>query len=236
MKRIICLLLFILTVFIVGCGQAASAEELKSTHRTGDQTRAESVLTSARTPESDKDSEETSSAEPAGIVKYYIPEMDATISVPEEYCVFGKDIDYTDEMCYEAGVEPSKLALYLSLSFDQVHIIPRGDSFSAPSIEIRVKVKDNKYEGIDLADLSDWEYKLLADALISSFSAEYTTLEKNGMRFLVFDWNGPTGMSYRYATIIGGDMIYVYASVAGSEITPEQRELLESIATSIEHK
>ncbi len=203
--------------------------------QTENQTQTNAAQTDSPAAEISEESAGTMAEEQTGAVKYYIPEMNATISVPEEYYVFGKDIDFTDEMCREAGVEPSKMKQYLSMSFDQAFIIPRGDSFTEPSIQIRVKVKDNKYPGTDLSKMSETEFQQTADALVSGFSVDqYSQLEKNGMRFVIFESNGPIEKTYRYATIIDGDMIYIYASVAGSEITTEQRDLLESIATSIE--
>ena len=232
-------LLFIF--FLSGCGKmepgsagkespadAAATKEKKDTEETKEKKDPD--------VKDDEGTEWTSFVEQFGSKTYYIPELQGTISVPKEYSVFGKDIYYTDEMCYEAGVNPSNMAQYLSLAFDQAYIIPRGDKFTDPSIEICLKVKEDKYGHVDFGSLSETEYKLYADELVAEFSADsYSTLKKNGMRFVVFDWNEPTGnTSYRYATIIDGDMIYIYASVTDSAITPEQRVLLESIATSID--
>ncbi len=170
---------------------------------------------------------------PDGFKPYYVPELKGAVSAPSDYYVFGKNIDYSDDMCYAVGLDPERMKTYFSLSFDSVVMIPSGDRFFDPSFEIKLKVKSNKYPGIDFAGMSEQEFRSYAESFIRDFQTDHTTLEKNGLRFIVFDWDGPETKSFRYATIIDGDMIYVYATSADQTLTPQQREILESIAVSI---
>ncbi len=168
---------------------------------------------------------------PEGYTEYFVTELYGRITVPDDYYVFGEEIDYTEEMCRESGLEPDQMKQYLELSPDQVQIIPRGESFTDPSIKFLLYVNHNEHPSISFDRLSEEEYKVVADSIIAKYEGlDYTTVEHDGIRFMVFG----DGKVLRYATVLDSSMIYIYAVTSGAEITPAEKAVLEGIALSLD--
>lgn len=160
-----------------------------------------------------------------------IPKLNGSISVPNGYYVFGEDIPYTDEMCRAIGSELEKMKTAISFMQGSTVIAPAND----PNFSIFLKVKEKKYDDITLSALSDAEYRLFAATVASGFGVnEFDTIEGNGLRFFAFLYENQ-GNICRYATVLNGHMVYVYANTGSEPITREQRSVLEYIALSIQY-
>lgn len=133
------------------------------------------------------------------------------------------------------GYEKTQMDLYVSLSSNELFILPLGAKDS--KISIAVSVKEDKYSPNDsFLTLSEAEWNLTANALAAGFGVtEYETIERDDVRYCVFDWH--TGMSYqkRYATMHNGSMIYIYASRDGEELSQEDISLLIEVVESAEY-
>ena len=168
--------------------------------------------------------------------RYDIPELGGSISVPNDYYVFGEHLTYTNEMCSNIGVLSENMEAGISLLDGQTLIVPSNEPYSS-SNHMYIKVKEKKYEDITLSELSDEEYKLIASSVVSSFGvSDYDTVEGNNLKFFAFSANQGLGNVYRYATILSGHMIYVYIQESKNHsITEKEKKDLEYIALSIKY-
>lgn len=232
-KNLIIIGSFLLAVVLLtGCGQqAVTQSSIPSTPATEEYSEP---ITEETIDDSEDHSELSSHDEPSSY-RCDIPNLRGSISIPSGFYVFGEDIPYTDEMCRDIGVEPENMKKAMPLLQGQTLIVPADEPYADTSINIYLKVKDKKYEDVTLASLSYSEYRLLASAVVSSFGVkDFDTIEGNGLRFFAFSYENQ-GNICRYATILNGHMIYVYANTGSSPISEEQRGVLEYIALSIQH-
>ena len=163
---------------------------------------------------------------------YKISALKGSISVPDGYFLFSEEHPCTNQMCESIGITPENMKLKISTLDGQALIVPSNQSY-LNSAKFYVKVKEKKYESITFSRLSKSDADLIASSVVGSFGVkDYKIVEGNGLRFFVFKYN-IVGNNYRYATIINGHMIYVYADTGNNSITTSQISDLESIALSI---
>ena len=167
--------------------------------------------------------------------EYPVQKLNGSIRVPDGYYVFAEGLDYTSQMCEAINVSTANMERALHLLQGQTLIVPAGEPY-ADSVHFFLKVKEKAYDDITLSELSMSEYNMIASAIVGSFGVhDYDTVEGNGLRFFVFSYNQGLGDILRYATIINGHMIYVYAQIGENTLSEQQRSDLEYIALSIRH-
>ena len=182
-----------------------------------------------------EESTSSSALDENGGVEYDIASLNGSIRVPKGYYLFGEGVSFTDQMCQDIGVTPDNMRSGLSLLQGQTLIVPSNEPYS-DSFHIYIKVKEKKYDDITLSELSLSEFEQLASMVVESFGvSDYEMVEGNGLRFFVFTANLGFGDVCRYATILNGHMVYVYAQAGNKPLTETQKKDLEHIALSIQH-
>ena len=105
-----------------------------------------------------------------------------------------------------------------------------GLAQKAPTVSIRIK--DGKYDGIDFRAMNDSAKKEICDALVPSMAqdGQYRMETINGIPYAAFKY--ATGNEFRYATILNGDMIYVYLK-SPAELKEEDQPLLRTVLENL---
>lgn len=244
-KSFILLLTVIILCTLSSCGLAAvtsSTDEQSSSENRYDQ-ETDSIQNNDNADtlsqvENDTQSEiatETKDKWDTDSTEYSIERLNGSIRVPNGYHVFGEDQNFTEQMCEDIGVRIENMENAIPMLQGQTLIVPAGEPY-ADSVHFYLKVKEKKYDDITLSKLSISEYNMLASTIVSSFGVhDYDTVEENGLRFFVFTANQGLGDVLRYATILNGHMIYVYANIGENTLSEQQRSDLEYIAFSIQH-
>lgn len=138
-------------------------------------------------------------------------------------------------MCHDIWVDPEGIQFRVSVTQNDTLIVPSDEPYS-DSIQIVLRVKDKKYEGITLSELSDEDFTALAASIVYSFGvSDYEIAEGPGLKYIVFTYNNGLGNDYRFATILNGHMIYVYANTGSEQISDELKADIEYIALHINH-
>lgn len=107
-------------------------------------------------------------------------------------------------------------------------------SVCRPNLTYLCRIKDNKYEGVDLRRCSAAEATSLLNVIYGSFGTTATDKEIvtiNGVPYLKFNWMN--GTQLRYATIVNGDMIYIWATRDDGNINAEDAALLLDVVESV---
>ncbi len=219
--KIVIKLLFLMTFVVVtnGCSQQNITEN-----------------TATESPTNEVFEQETVDLDNLASGEYRITDIPAKITVNEKYHVYSLDNEYTAEMCASQNVDMDKMKTYLELTKEYSNVnmilIPADNPISTTDFEIHIKVKEKGWDVKNLADLSDYEYKQVADALVAGFDTDYTTYETNDTKWVVFDCFISTNQM-RYATVLNGKMIYIFGQNKIGPVTEEQRNDLKEIVTSL---
>ncbi len=166
-------------------------------------------------------------------IRYDVSILKGSIMVPDTFNVYGEGIPYTDEMCLSQGMDPANTRQALSILDNQIMIILADEQYKDITFKIYIRVKEKEYGDITLAQLDQENFDFMADGVTQSFGVdEYEMVEGNGLKFFAFE-NDLTENECRYATIIDGHMVYVFAQTGDKKLTDNQRKILEKIALSI---
>lgn len=172
------------------------------------------------------------------MVPYTVKSGTYKLSVPSMYDVLIKGQDVSEETASSHGVTQGQLSAYISLSFDELIAVSKDEPMSDCDT-IRLKIKEDSYPEIgSLNDYSTFEKRLIADALLSGMvtSDSYELYETDEICFIVFEY-GLINPQLRYATIIDGDMIYLYYDAARTgEINEEIEVKLKEIADTFSYE
>lgn len=106
------------------------------------------------------------------------------------------------------------------------------DGLANRAANVRIRIKDQKYDGIDMRSLPEDQTKLLWDAIVTSMSRDgsYRTETINGIPYAYFDFM--TENQIRYVTIVNGDIIYIYL-ITTDKPTEEDMDLLRTVLESL---
>lgn len=139
----------------------------------------------------------------------------AVVMSEDEYDVFTEDTPFDSPALAHQKLEKDRVDLYVVLSGYSLIAVPVGDSLADSQFEIKVNIKEPKYDAIsNLKDLDQDVKDECALALVSSFSADtntYTWCETPYVDWIVFECDMQISKELRYATIIDGRMIYIIA-------------------------
>ena len=103
-----------------------------------------------------------------------------------------------------------------------------------PDFRIEIRVKDNKYSGVtDWDKMPETELSGMMALLYGNQISEYTVYQTDTALFTVFSMNYESG-ALRYVTVKNGDIIYVHAKRKNGDLTDSDRELLRTVADSME--
>ncbi|MBR1741622.1 MAG: hypothetical protein IJ733_07075 [Lachnospiraceae bacterium] len=167
-------------------------------------------------------------------IRYFFSEDRMSIKIPDSYDVYRMEYPETDEETLRhLEITQDQLTRYLQTSNYEIQAYPKGQRIDDSNREIEVNVKKDKYNEIgELKDLSEKDKKNLADALVSSFSGTdgYEWLETGEFEFIGFDTK-MLSFQRRYATITGGDMIYIIWN-DDKKIEEDDKRFFETIVQS----
>ena len=185
--------------------------------------------------------EEPTVPDAPGSRRVYVAEIDAEISLPEGYVIFGEDNIPTDEMLAsisfpEAYGSAKEFIEYRCRGI--VAMVYPGGKPMYESLQIMIRLSDEvPASGDSLANLSEEAYDAFASAVAESFGADgYETVEGNGMRFVVCRFEKGSASSCAYVTAINGKVYKFVGSVDTFHIetvTVDQQAALEYIALSM---
>lgn len=171
-----------------------------------------------------------------------VPELDVTLTLPEEMVGFTRELDEDDENLAALGLTADAL---LS-EFETKHIYFNGISYE-PLHEIVVTMTED--EGLnqifDFNQYSDKEMNEMAEMLVDSDETKQSGInysfvevyQQNQAKFVVFDINqlmsGMTVYGRQYYTVINGQAINVTVQSYEGEVTEEMKTELKGIVDSL---
>lgn len=193
---------------------------------------------------SDMDTADTVIVAPAPAVEeqttlreYTVEQGPFTVMLDDgSYNILFKGMTAEEPALLRSGLTLDRCEWYMSSANKDLILYRLEDQFPAP-FEISIRIKDNKYSGVDLRTYSPADAAAVLDTLYASFvtsgaeNKENVTI--NGVPYLKFDWQN--GAQQRYATIVNGDMIYIWAERGEGEFTEEELLLLRQVVESISY-
>ncbi len=228
--KIIIMMAFLLTMY--GC----SGE--KDDHDGKAEPLSEAVEVNEETQENDQTIGEVADngTQPEGYTRYDFSPLAGSVLLPDDYVAYSNYLPFLEEKCIEQGIDPENMKSALGTIFDDAMLVPADEKYEDASMKIFIKVKEKKYGDITLSELSPDEYELTAATIVSSFGEDdYETVEENGLKYFVFHTDATVENQCRFATILNGHMVYIYAATGNNEITEQQYTVLKNIATNIEY-
>ena len=147
------------------------------------------------------------------------------------YTVLVPGMANNDPAIIRSGITAEQIDLYLSLSNRELLLLKLGDTVTS-DFSISIRVKDRKYEDLDLRTLDSLSVRLVFEQLYATFGSDTSNKEIitiNGIPYLKFNWKD----EQRYATILDGDMIYIWGKRANGSLSNEEQALLRHVVESI---
>lgn len=136
-----------------------------------------------------------------------------------------------------SGDDAQAINDYLDINNKDMVIVNMDETIPA-EFSISIRIKDQTYKDVDLRNCSFDTAKMALDIIYSSFEDTGTATDKeivviNNVPYLKFRWMNNSQL--RYATIINGDMIYIWASHKDSGIVDADAEMLLQVVKSIQY-
>ena len=125
---------------------------------------------------------------------------------------------------------------YMSLLDKSLIMTDINDKVPEAKFDISIKIKDKKYADVDLRKCSTADANMMLDMIYTSFSSSATGKEIvkiNGVPYLKFSWMNDTQL--RYATIVCGDMIYIWATRDDGKVSDADAALLLQVIESVKY-
>ena len=244
MKQILTVILAILFLSCIACKQDTAGEYAD--------TGMVDVDTGSVIQPSGEDGEASAAIEPAvkqnheksgpaaavrsldGLQAYYLEDGEVTAYFSEDaYNIFVQDNPAGSVSLSRYHQDKETMDQYMILTRYALWAFPIDATVFGEDFGIRINIKKDKYADIqDLSTLSSADFASVAFALISGFGTEtYEVFENDQAKFIVFQCNLTTA-ELRYATIHGGDMIYVICS-CNTQITDVMQTATEAIANNL---
>lgn len=149
------------------------------------------------------------------------------------YNILVPGMTLSEPAVFRCGIPADMVDAYMSMQ--NLNLLMFGiDERVPPKFDISIRIKDNKYEGVDLRRCSAVEATSLLNVIYGSFSTTATDKEIvtiNGVPYLKFNWMN--GTQLRYVTIVNGDMIYIWATRDDGNINAEDAALLLDVVESV---
>ena len=168
--------------------------------------------------------------------EYTIPEGPFTVVLDEaKYNIITSGMSADDPAVLRSGIPSGMFETYMSLSNTSLIMTDINDALPAP-FEIDIRVKDGKYDDLDLREYNAVYANLMLDTIYSSFGDTASGKEIvniNGVPYLKFSWLN--GSELRYATIINGDMIYIWVNHDAGEVSDDEAALLLEVVKSVKY-
>ena len=155
--------------------------------------------------------------------------LDAT-----KYNIVTTGMATSDPAVVRSGIGADMFETYMSLNGKSLIMTDINDKVPAAKFDISIKIKDKKYADVDLRKCSTADANMMLDMIYTSFSGSATGKEIvkiNGVPYLKFSWMNDTQL--RYATIVGGDMIYIWATRDDGKVTDDDAALLLQVVESV---
>lgn len=161
-----------------------------------------------------------------------------TVTLDEnKYNIFCQEMTENDLAIIRSGEDAQAINDYLDINNKDMVIVNMDETIPA-ELSISIRIKDQTYKNVDLRDCSLANAKMALDIIYSSFEDTGTATDKefvviNNVPYLKFRWMNNSQL--RYATIVNGDMIYIWASHKDSGIVDADAELLLQVVKSIQY-
>lgn len=161
-----------------------------------------------------------------------------TVTLDEnKYNIFCQGMTENDLAIIRSGEDAQAINDYLDINNKDMVIVNMDETIPA-ELSISIRIKDQTYKNVDLRDCSLANAKMALDIIYSSFEDTGTATDKefvviNNVPYLKFRWMNNSQL--RYATIVNGDMIYIWASHKDSGIVDADAELLLQVVKSIQY-
>ena len=162
---------------------------------------------------------------------YSVNELSATVKIPNSYDVFSKDNPVSDEVIKRHNIDRDSYNFLISVYFDDLWMFPANEKYPA-NFKISVKVKEkDAYAQID--DLRKWsldDRSELVEALLNGTGADqFEYYETESAMFYKADWFLIGYPEQRYASIVDGKMLYIYAKRDNGPLTENDRSDLKYV-------
>lgn len=169
---------------------------------------------------------------------YMLPAGPITVTLDEnKYNIFCQGMTKNDLSIIRSGDDAQAINDYLDINNKDMVIVNMDETIPA-EFSISIRIKDQTYKDVDLRNCSFDTAKMALDIIYSSFEDTGTATDKeivviNNVPYLKFRWMNNSQL--RYATIINGDMIYIWASHKDSGIVDADAEMLLQVVKSIQY-
>ena len=168
--------------------------------------------------------------------EYTIDAGPFTVTLDEnKYNILVAGMDTSEPAVIRSGIDADFFDTYMSINNKELLMFDISEHAPA-EFDISIRIKDNKYSGVDLRECSASDASIVLDLIYSSFDGLATDEEIqtiNGVPYLIFRWMN--GAELRYATIVAGDMIYIWAERDNGTITDDDAALLLHVVESIRY-
>ncbi len=162
-----------------------------------------------------------------GKTAYPLAEAEAVQYMSEDvFNIFVQDNQAGSQSLKRCGKTKADMDDYMQSVGFSLRAVPVDAEAWGDNFEIRISIQDGKYPQIgNLKDLGDTELSETAAKLLSGFTAEgYEFYENDQALYIVFDCDMYSPQQ-RYATIVNGDMIYIFCR-SDTELSDAMRDEL----------
>ena len=167
--------------------------------------------------------------------RYYLDKVPLTLDLSEDefdivYLGITEDSESVRRSPY--SLEQINAVLSAGITTDMVIWRTGTDGLPDRAPSVRIRIKDQKYEGIDFRVLSESALKETCDALFVSMAqdGQYQMETVNGIPYARFRFNA--GNEIRYATILNGDIIYVFLKYPDG-LTEDSEAMLRTVLENL---
>lgn len=180
--------------------------------------------------------------------QYYEPDLSTSSSMREytlqagtftvtldesKYNILVPGMQISEAAVIRSGIGADMFESYMSINNKALMMFDIKERLPA-EFDISIRIKDKKYADIDLRKCSASEATMMLNQIYTSFESTASNKEIvtiNGVPYLKFTWMDKSEL--RYATIINGDMIYIWATRDNSMVTADDTALLLQVVESV---
>lgn len=171
-----------------------------------------------------------------GMKEYTLDAGPLTVTLDEsKYNILVPGMQADDPAVIRSGIDVDQFETYMAVN--DYNLLMFGINERIPAeLEIKIRIKDGKYPGVDLRECSEADATMLLDYLYTTF-ANYEGLEDaisnkeivviNDVPYLKFNW--AYGSELRYVTFVNDDIIYFWASRKNGTISDADAVLLRQV-------
>lgn len=171
--------------------------------------------------------------------EYALQDGPFTVTLDEsKHNILVSGMQTSEAAVIRSGIDANTFESYMSIQNRSLMMFGINERVPA-EFDISIRIKDKKYEDVDLRKCSTVEAAMILNELYTDFASSAFTISNkeivtiNGVPYLKFMWMD--GSELRYATIVNSDMIYIWATRDNDTVTDDDSALLLQVVESIKY-